>query len=377
MKSRAIEKSSGGESRRALSYFQLDWRRGHKNTTRPTMKLLITTAFLLSVAHASADAADEATPSSLRRRLGPQQLLDPKTQITKSFADQASLAKELLTEERFEAISKKLTHIIDNKCTSTNPGAGGKVCNDAIMKEFCLENQPAIKPNINFIDPPIPWVDMGDLQWQGNFYMDFIVWYIFFSGQVAHDTERPENAGPHRYFESGVSNGLHASNSWTLGEQLGWKGLMVELSQCGPCQAVVNHPSGDFVHAGICEQDTTLDIKFSDFNMFCKRQENGCDAYRGGPVPCRSMPSLFHEKGLTWVDFMSLDMEAVTPMAWNTFDHGFTNVRVATVESTWPNIMQTKHSDMFHLVNQGGEFFAWKKNAFRMVENPCAVIDTL
>jgi hypothetical protein len=65
---------------------------------------------------------------------------------------------------------------------------------------------------------------MGEYTWTTNEYNGFIIWYIFVSGQVVQDERRTEDeAGPLSYFESGASNGIHASQTYTMGEQL-WGG---------------------------------------------------------------------------------------------------------------------------------------------------------
>ena len=268
-----------------------------------------------------------------------------------------------LTVTQFTQIYDKLQRII----TECDGAHNKKFCTPETLRLLCMEraSAEALTPTINYTDSFTPWLTLGRLTWTANDYNDFITWYIFFSGSVVSDVGR--RSGQHFYFESGASNGIHASQTYTFGEQLSWKGLITEVSNCGPCQATINHPSARFLHTGICK--TRGEIPFDPQNQrtFCPLQIP-CEYADFDRVQCQPLRDIFHREGVDWVDFLSLDMEEATPDAWHSVDHVRTNVRVAVVES-WPEM----HIDAekFDFVIKGGDYFIWRKDSFELATSPC------
>ena len=269
----------------------------------------------------------------------------------------------LLYGEMFSSIRAKLNLVISD-CEGEH---NAKRCGSDVLKQLCLSDVEVRQPVIQYTDSFTPWLTLGNFTWTANNYTDFIVWYIFFSGKLFSDKGKSSTKREHFYFESGASNGIHASQTYTLGEQLLWKGLITEVSNCGPCQARVNHPSAEFIHAGICEVDSVINSDPKNHATFCPKQID-CDYPDFSTVACRSLRSLFAERDISWVDFLSLDMEEATTAAWHSVDHKLANIRVATVEK-WPNMFVDK--GIFQVVEAAGDFFIWKKGAFKLVENPC------
>ena len=272
-------------------------------------------------------------------------------------------ARPGLSIERFEQLHQQLTSLIAHECQGPH---NGKVCPPQVLKRLCIADDVHV-PDINYTDKFTPWISMGRFTWTANDYNDFVVWYVFFSGLLFEDVERESLRAAKFYFESGASNGIHASQTYTFGEQLGWSGLMTEVSNCGPCQARINHPSAKFVHAGICETDRKIPFDANNQQKFCPKQIL-CALAPFTEVDCRSLKSLFLEHGVTVVDFLSLDMEEATPTAWRSIDHESTNVRVAVVEK-WEEM--PIDTDTFEVVVKNNDYFLWRKKAFKQVSRPC------
>ena len=154
-----------------------------------------------------------------------------------------------------------------------------------------------------------------------------------------------------------------------MGEQLRWKGLIAEVTTCGPCQATVNHPSAEFIRTAICMEDGPLgfDLDEQMDATFCPKHVD-CELASSTAFGCRSLRSIFKERGITWVDFLSLDIEEYTPAAWHSVDHSASNIRVAVVEN-WPNISIDRN--IYEYIEKNGDYFIWKKSAFKLVNNPC------
>lgn len=54
--------------------------------------------------------------------------------------------------------------------------------------------------------PPTPWLRIGESQWYGNWYVDFMLYEAFFHATIGSVRDGV-------YIETGGSNGVHASNS--------------------------------------------------------------------------------------------------------------------------------------------------------------------
>jgi hypothetical protein len=280
-----------------------------------------------------------------------------------------------LDVETFVQIQQKLMSIIEDDTVCHGLG-NHRVCDRSVLDLLCIHNDSDVRvPNIQYTVGFTPWLTMGNYTWTANEYNDFILWYIFFSGRVAVDAG---GAGPEKqqekkfYFETGASNGIHASQTYTMGEQLGWDGLLAELSLCGPCQATINHPSPTLVHTGICAEDTTMPytdvLKYS----FCDRRHS-CDASEKETIPCQTLSTLFRTHNVTHIDFLSLDIEEHTATAWHSIDHTYTNVRMAMVEHLANPVPVEVDTDVFYRYKTSDDWILWRKD-FVIIQNPCKSI---
>jgi hypothetical protein len=95
---------------------------------------------------------------------------------------------------------------------------------------------------------------------------------------------------------------------------------------------MINHPSPDLVYAGLCDTDKIIAFPEEMQRTFCPKQIE-CSIEPSSEIQCRSLASLFAERNVKWIDFVSLDIEEATPStAWHSIDHAHTNIRVASVE---------------------------------------------
>mmetsp|Transcript_7966 Transcript_7966/g.16754 ORF Transcript_7966/g.16754 Transcript_7966/m.16754 type:complete len:413 (+) Transcript_7966:136-1374(+) len=298
----------------------------------------------------------------------------------------------ILTEELVERVRAQILRYIQTHCQGPSPRA--LQCSHELAKTLCLDRDDAISiqtPTVrNFTVRFGPWLTMpvGNedrkvLHWTANGYLDFISWYIFFSGHVAYDRERQQRSLNHHnhnnhppppplsYFESGAQNGVWASNTYTLGAQLGWTGLLVEPTQCGVCDVPWNRPTSDTVHAGLCARDSTMTVP--NTSAFCQRPVvRSCVPSFPTEIPCYSLPTLLGTvRPRSWIDFFSLDIEDFTLDAWNSLDHSVTNIRHAVVERRKNIPPSVFDSSVFHQTILNNDYLLWKRNAFALVDTIC------
>ena len=207
---------------------------------------------------------------------------------------------------------------------------------------------------------PGPWLNVGDHQWYGNSYLDWLVWSLFYRTAT----------GPLRYVETGGSNGVHASNTLFFDRFMGWKGMLIEPTVCGVCQLPYSRPNATNFRGAICEYDGTFET--GGMNSFCPAPQNWCAAdlspQERDKVQCRPLDSYLREAKMTdHVDFFSLDVEGYFMSVLRSIDWERTRIDLIVVECSTDecyaflrakgySVLPTRTSNY-----TGDDTFAWKQ----------------
>eukprot|EP01013_Petalomonas_cantuscygni_P037606 TRINITY_DN68452_c0_g1_i1.p1 TRINITY_DN68452_c0_g1~~TRINITY_DN68452_c0_g1_i1.p1 ORF type:complete len:426 (+),score=74.01 TRINITY_DN68452_c0_g1_i1:126-1403(+) len=177
---------------------------------------------------------------------------------------------------------------------------------------------------------PTPRLKVGMLEWYGSDQEDWYLFDLFFRTGHGGRPGLPSVPGggdalAHGTFvEVGGNNGVHASNTLFYEKYLNWTGLLVEPT---PCYYTMrqNRPTCHSVWAGICAEETTLDI--TSMLRFCRSVRPNTTVVR-----CAPMGKLMGEVGLRNVDLLSIDVEGAEATVLRSIDFAAIDVAVVLVE---------------------------------------------
>ena len=181
---------------------------------------------------------------------------------------------------------------------------------------------------------------MAQQEYFGQYNQDRIVHERFFAGKTDGF-----------YLDIGAYDGKILSNTLFF-ERAGWRGICVEATEEDFRKLVANRPGADCIHGAAYDRDGTIEFRRVDG---APRMLSGVNAdydprhleriereirRDGGSstlvaVPCFRMDTLLAARGVTHVDYLSLDVEGAETAVLSGFDLARVTVDVITVEDNY------------------------------------------
>ena len=153
------------------------------------------------------------------------------------------------------------------------------------------------------------------------------------------------------YLELGALNGVQLSNTKSLHDQLGWRGLLIEANPTSFRDLTTNRPLDLCVNAAICETPHTVHYAIPPESnraiggiwelmspAFKKTWYPNVQDVAGFPeVTCEPLGAILKQFGIRHIDFFSLDVEGGELDVLRSIDWDFTRVSVIVVEADGRN----------------------------------------
>lgn len=148
--------------------------------------------------------------------------------------------------------------------------------------------------------PATPWLSIGSLKYTGNYYIDWLVFSVFFRD--------PRWVGRGTFLESGGSNGVHASNTLFFERSLNWTGVLIEPTPCALCEIPLNRRATS-IHAALQIRGGPKTFDPSSMKDFCRLPSSCLETDPWRQVKASRLQSLMGSAGFTNVNFLSIDVE--------------------------------------------------------------------
>jgi len=223
------------------------------------------------------------------------------------------------------------------------------------------------------------WIKIGEVQFFGNFYLDFYIFEQFFRRSFGHHstTEVMMNG---TFLETGGSDGVRASNTLFFERYLNWGGVIIEPTVCAVAQIPYNRPTSQVFRGAVCEKEGNISV--SDMKDFCpdyEWQNFVADPEWEKPVRCSPIKTYIDEavqKSLNnidrrvkrTIDFMSIDVEGYFMSALKSVPFKEYNIRVMVVECKTQECYDYLEARGYNLVKAGtiknvpDDVIAWKND---------------
>lgn len=167
---------------------------------------------------------------------------------------------------------------------------------------------------------------LGNWDFDGNANIDFLVFHLFFFPELLKMGQSPFGRVG-RAVEFGAHNGVSASNTRFYDNHLGWKSLLIEPTSCMSALKK-NRPNATLVQAAVCQERKVITLPGS--SMWCPNEKGEKEV----ETECYPLSQIFEKfnKGVTMIDFMSIDTEGMEFEAIKSIDFASIDIRVIVAE---------------------------------------------
>jgi len=144
------------------------------------------------------------------------------------------------------------------------------------------------------------------------------------------------------YLELGAHNGNHLSNTKSLHDFYGWRGVMIEANPVDYALLADNRPFDITVHAAICASHGSVHYVSNGVvggiwelmpQSFRDRWHAGVDPSLLPMVPCLPLKDVLAAHNVTHINFFSLDVEGAELSVLESMDFGRVSFDVIVIEA--------------------------------------------
>lgn len=156
------------------------------------------------------------------------------------------------------------------------------------------------------------------------------------------------NFKPNGFFvDIGAYDGVKFSNSYTLEQQFGWKGICVEAGAKNFVMLCGSRYSKN-IFAAVSDSDG--DCRFTENDMYGNISHSV-----GGEMPCRTIGTILNDcQAPSIIDYLSLDIEGGEAAAISVFPFDKYKIRALTVEHNYYNSGPANKNKIYGILTEAG-----------------------